>query len=117
MATRREFISGKGLRQTNAGEGAGAPAKPFVALGDTMRLGAPAMASDFEVILNPGPASRLEAASAALELIDRLENQMSVYRFHSELSLLNGKAPDGPVEVERRLFDLLHRAVQYSNET
>jgi len=117
MATRREFISGKGLREANAGEGAGAAPKPFIALGDTMRLGAPAMASDFEVILNPGPASRIEAASAALELIDQLENQMSVYRFHSELSLLNGKAPSGPVEVERRLFDLLHRAVQYSNET
>ena len=84
---------------------------------EAVRLSVPAMVSDFEVILNPGSAARLEAASAALELVERLEDQISVYRFHSELSLLNRRACDGPIEVERRLFDLLRRAVQVSNET
>lgn len=117
MSTRREFFSGKALRETSADVVVDPGRQPFVALGATVRLSVPAMVSDFEVILNPGPASRLEAASAALELVEQLENQMSVYRFHSELSLLNRRACDGPVEVERRLFDLLCRAVQYSNDT
>jgi thiamine biosynthesis lipoprotein len=116
MATRREFMAGKGRRETS--DGGGDPSsKPFSALGDTIRLGVPAMVSDFEIILNPGPASRIEAASNALELIERLEDQLSVYRFHTELSLLNGRAPNEAVPVERRLFELLRRAVQYSRET
>src|SRR5262249_6769744 len=75
------------------------------------------MASDFEVILNPGPASRLETASNALDLLEPLENQMSVYRFHSELSLLNGRAVYGPVDVEPQLFELLQQAVLFAGAT
>src|SRR5262249_26896743 len=95
-----------------------APPGPILpVVGNTVRLGTPAMASDFEVILNPGPASRLEAASAALDLLEPLENQMSVYRFHSELSLLDRPAVAGPVPVRRNLFELLQQAVQFSHET
>jgi thiamine biosynthesis lipoprotein len=119
MSSRRDFLSGKVLRDQVAEETDRPPAgeQPLLAVGDTVRLGSPAMASDFEVILNPGPAGRLEAASAALVLVDQLEEQMSVYRFHSELSRLNGRAADGPVVVERQLFDLLCRAVQFARET
>lgn len=119
MSNRRDFLSGKALRDQIAEAAAGAAAveQPLLAVGDTVRLGSPAMASDFEVVLNPGPAARLETASAALELVDRLEEQMSVYRFHSELSRLNARAADGPVVVERQFFELLRRAVQYAAET
>ena len=119
MSSRRDFLSGKVLRDQIAEDTDRPPAseQPLLAVGDTVRLGSPAMASDFEVILNPGPAGRLEAASAALVLVDQLEEQMSVYRFHSELSRLNGRAADGPVVVERQLFDLLCRAVQFARET
>ena len=104
--------------QLAASRGTPAAAQAIVAgVGETVRLGKPAMASDFEVILNSGPASRLEAASAALDLVDQLEDQMSIYRFYSELSRLNGLAADGPVVVERRLFELLERAVRYAFET
>src|SRR5438105_5852906 len=115
MSTRRDFLSRKALRDTLAELAeASAPGPILPVVGNTVRLGTPAMASDFEVILNPGPASRLETASAALDLLDRLENQMSVYRFHSELSRLNGRAIHGPVEVERQLFELLFQAVKYA---
>ena len=117
MSTRREFLAGKALRETSADVVVDPGRQPFVALGATVRLSVPAMVSDFEIILNPGPASRLEAASAALELVERLEDQMSVYRWHSELSRINGRAAEVPIEVERRLFDLLCRALQYSKET
>ncbi|MBI3860398.1 MAG: FAD:protein FMN transferase [Planctomycetia bacterium] len=115
MTTRREFLSGKPIFE--AGQGAEVAEQPLVALGDTVRLGTPAMASDFEVVLNPGPASRLEAASNALELVAQLEDQMSVYRAHTELSQLNARAADGPVQVEKQLFVLLQRAVAVSVET
>lgn len=114
-STRRDFLTGKGILEP---EGAHPDFElPFSALGNTIRLSTPAMASDFEVILNPGEGVQLEAASAALELVNRLEDQMSIYRPHTELSLLNARGAAGPVPVERRLFDLLRRAVQLSIET
>jgi thiamine biosynthesis lipoprotein len=119
MSSRRDFLSGQTLREQLAasGEMPAAAQASVAAVGETVRLDKPAMASDFEVILNSGPASRLEAASAALDLVDQLEDQMSIYRFYSELSRLNGLAADGPVLVERRLFELLERAVRYAFET
>jgi len=118
MSSRRDFLSGKALRDKLVESAEISPPGPVLpVVGNTVRLGTPAMASDFEVILNPGPASRLETASAALDLLEPLENQISVYRFHSELSLLNGRAVYGPVHVQRNLFELLHQAVEFSKET
>jgi thiamine biosynthesis lipoprotein len=119
MPNRRDILSGKAIRDeiAEAAVDSSFPEQPLRAVGDTVRLSSPAMASDFEVILNPGPASRLEAASAALLLVDQLEDQMSVYRFHSELSRLNARAAQGPVVVEPQLFALLFRAVQFSIAT
>src|SRR5579871_5069804 len=114
MSTRRDFLTGQALRDQLAEAAAiSVPGPILPVVGNTVHLGTPAMASDFEVVMNPGPAARLETASAALDLLEPLENQMSVYRFHSELSLLNGRAIHGPVEVERRLFELLYLALQY----
>lgn len=84
--------------------------------GNTVQLGKVAMASDFEVILNADARGMLSAASDALALIDRLEDQMSVYRPHSELSQLNARAATEPVVVEQQLFDLLRQTVDYATE-
>ena len=113
MSTRRDFLAGKGFLETE--RESPHTDMPLTELGDTIRLSTPAMASDFEVILNPGAGSRLEAASAALEIVNQLEDQLSVYRPHSELSLLNARGAVEPVPVERRLFELLQRAVQFSS--
>lgn len=48
-----------------------------------------------------------EAALAALDLIDQLEDELSIYRPHSVVSAINVTAADRPVEVEPRLFTLL----------
>lgn len=118
-SSRREFVTGKAIQaeiertgqrigdQVNVAVEIDPAARPIPSGGDTVRLGKVAMACDFEVILNPGPVSRLEAASAALDLVDRLEDQMSVYRPHTELSRLNRIAAERAVEVEPHLFDLL----------
>jgi thiamine biosynthesis lipoprotein len=54
---------------------------------------------------------------AALDLVDRLEQQMSVYRDDSEISRLNATAYDDPIEVEPRLFELLCLGVRLYYET
>ena len=53
----------------------------------------------------------------ALDLIEELELQMTVYRDDSEISELNRTAHLGPVPVERRLFGLLESAVAISRDT
>ncbi len=121
--SRRDFLTGKSLRDelqaaTNqlATECVIEPAAALP-VGGTIRLGKPAMACDFEVIFNAGPGAPLSAASAALDLVDQLEDQMTVYRPHGELAQLNARAAVGPVPVERRLFDLLRLAARLAEET
>ncbi|HVK08272.1 MAG TPA: FAD:protein FMN transferase, partial [Gemmataceae bacterium] len=57
------------------------------------------------------------AAQAALDLIDDLEDQLTVYRDTSEVSRLNATAAAGPVGVERTLFDLLAFAARVTRQT
>lgn len=77
-----------------------------------------AMACQFVVYLNAGRRSEAaEAAVESLDLVDALEDQMSVYRDHSEISQINQQAGLRPVPVEPRLFDLLAHAVELYHET
>ena len=122
---RRDFLSGRALQRQLAEAGGilatslddaervGQPPE----CGPTVRLSKQAMACDFEVILNPGPAARIDAAAMALDLIDVLEDQLSVYRPESEVSRLNARAAADWVDVEPRLFELLTLARQMSEAT
>lgn len=77
-----------------------------------------AMATTFEVAIPVGTLrDPLGAAEDALDLIDRLEDQMTVYRDHSEVVRLNETAADGFVEVERGLFELFARCAAWTRET
>jgi thiamine biosynthesis lipoprotein len=76
-----------------------------------------AMACQFEVLLPVTTPRALEAATAALDRVDRLENQLTVYRDTSEVSRLNRLAAQGPVPVEKRLFQLLSLAAELTNQT
>src|SRR5436305_5312622 len=67
-----------------------------------VRLGRRAMAAPFEILLPFGTPRALEAAESALDLIDALEGQLTVFRETSEVSSLNRRAADGPVSVEER---------------
>lgn len=67
-----------------------------------------AMACEFAIEYHA--ADGADAASAALEgldLIERLEDQLSIYRDHTEVAAINRMATDRAVEVEPRLFALL----------
>lgn len=70
-----------------------------------------AMATRFEIVLHGDDPRALRAAGEeALDEIDRLESQLSLYRPGSELARLNERAHAGPVRVTPGLFGLLERA-------
>ncbi|MBY0309236.1 MAG: FAD:protein FMN transferase, partial [Phycisphaerales bacterium] len=82
-----------------------------------VRVSRRAMATRFEVAVPYGTRNAIAAAEAALDLIDDLEDQLTVYRDHSEVSRLNATAADGPVVVEERLFGLLEACAGWTRET
>src|SRR5687768_14313570 len=66
-----------------------------------VRVSRKAMATTFEVGIPVGVHQNpINAATAALDVIDRLEDQMTVYRDHSEISRVNATAADEPFVVE-----------------
>jgi thiamine biosynthesis lipoprotein len=75
------------------------------------------MATTFEVMLPFGTPDALAAAEAALDAIDRLEAQLTVYRDTSEVSRLNRAAPHAAVPVEPGLFELLGLAARITAES
>lgn len=82
-----------------------------------VRVDRPAMGSFFEIRLPASMPGAVSLACGALDLIETLEAQMTVYREDSEISELNRTAHRGPVRVERRLFTLLESAVALSRQT
>src|SRR6266498_74509 len=77
-----------------------------------LRFSRRAMATTFEVVLPFGTPNALEAASAALDEIDRLEAQLTVYRDSSEMSRLNQLATYTSLVVEDGLFDLVETSAR-----
>jgi len=77
-----------------------------------------AMACQFAIYLNAGQhTGATEAAVEALDLVEQLEEQMSVFRDSSEISQINREADEQPIHVEPRLFGLLEEAVQLYEAT
>jgi thiamine biosynthesis lipoprotein len=77
-----------------------------------------AMGSRFEIVLPGDDRVRLQAAAEeALDEIERVEAQLSIYDDRSELTGINLFAAAGPVRVEPRLFALLDLAISTSRAT
>lgn len=118
-SSRRDFLAGRSLKSevesaaARAGEAILDGATPGEGTapqsGPTVRIGTRAMACDFHVMLNAGPDSSVETwhASDALNLVHRLEDQMTVYRETSDLLEINRLAASDAAPVEERLFELL----------
>lgn len=84
----------------------------------TLALARNAMNSRFEILLHGENEVALRAAAEeALEEIEKLHAQLSLYTATSELSQINARAAREPVRVEPRLFRLLQRAQQIHRET
>jgi FAD:protein FMN transferase len=77
-----------------------------------------AMACEFEVQL---AAARnddsMEHVFAALDLVEALETQLTVYRDDSEVIRINQQAAAEPVQVEPRLFSLIQQAAALHGDT
>lgn len=120
QTSRRDFLLGTAAA---GGPGDGDPVK-------TPRPGRPldgsylvhisrrAMACEFEICL-PAPqyAGDADIALEALDLVEQLEEQMSVFRASSEICRINRTAAQRPVEVEPQLFEVLDSAMQLYRET
>jgi thiamine biosynthesis lipoprotein len=76
-----------------------------------------AMACRFEVTLPASEEKGVVVATEALDEIDRLESQLTVFRPDSEVSFINRQAAIAAVKVEPALFDLLGLCQQLYAET
>ncbi len=85
--------------------------------GQLLKLQRQAMACQFACIWPAEDRSQTALVSDALELIGELEEQLSIYRPHSELSRLNELGNEHPISIEPQLFELLLRAVEFWKQT
>ncbi|MGL4511540.1 MAG: FAD:protein FMN transferase [Lacipirellulaceae bacterium] len=129
--SRRDFLRGRALFGAAAGaiEGAidatldralGGTASPEIdrTAARVQVLTRRAMACLFELRLITS-ASRNDAAAgmAALDVIEQVENELTVYRDHSDLVDLNRRAAAEPVAVSGELYRLLELCGRLWNET
>jgi thiamine biosynthesis lipoprotein len=84
---------------------------------DLLNASRAAMGSYFEVRLPAYAPGAAELATRALDLVDDLESQLTVYRDDSEIARINAEAHLGPVPIEPGLFDLLDRALALWRDT
>jgi FAD:protein FMN transferase len=89
------------------------PEMPTVHVEATRR----AMACDFAVRYHDCDRHLAEPMLAAFDEIESIEEQLTVYRDHSEVISLNRQAPAGPVRVTLELFSLLELAEKLNRET
>ncbi len=82
-----------------------------------IRVARRAMATTFEIALPQGTPRAVDAASAALDLIEEIEEQLTVYRDTGEVARLNATAAEGPVAIDPSLFQLLERCAGFTLET
>ena len=76
-----------------------------------------AMACRFEVTLPASTQSGVGIATEALNEVDEIERQLSVFKAESAVSLLNREAASRAVPVERSLFELLWLCKELYDET
>ncbi|HEX5104794.1 MAG TPA: FAD:protein FMN transferase [Pirellulaceae bacterium] len=122
--SRRAFLTGKSATEALADAVLGPPPQlpPPQGLRPAERqllsVSREAMACLFEVVFDAARYRGLtDAAIEALELVSRLEDQLTIYRETSEVARLNRRAADEAVAVEKGLFRLLQRAVALHDQT
>jgi thiamine biosynthesis lipoprotein len=82
-----------------------------------IRVQRPAMACRFEVLLSGEDARHVDAAREALDAVEALEAQLTVFRETSEVARLNQRAGREHVAVEAGLFALLQRCRELSEHS
>lgn len=118
---RRYFLRAPELART-AGETLGPFVSPAIQEREPegfalVRVSRRAMATRFEVAIPYGVPDAIAAAEDALDLIDELEDQLTVFREHSEICRINARAAFESMPVEAKLFDLLQFCACLTRET
>ena len=118
---RRQFLTG-GILNRNGNsqpdEARGQEQLQSRAASHLERYSKPAMACEFELLLNLHQyASAAEAALGAFQLIDSIEDQMSIYRDGSELSRVNREAARQFTSITPQLFEILRLSEQIFTST
>jgi len=84
----------------------------------TLVVGREAMACRFEIVFNAGEVADATAIAVdCLDLVDEIENRITVYRDTSELSRLNATAADGWQPVAADLLALLVQSRELHERT
>ncbi|MEX2093283.1 MAG: FAD:protein FMN transferase, partial [Pirellulales bacterium] len=131
--TRRDFLQGRAVVQSLAtaivGPDAGTleTSPQALSTADDSKRPAPStlmsfrrrvMACEFEVQLAAGRQDgSAERVLAALDLVESLEDQMTIYRADSDVLRINRQASAGPVPVEPRLFAMFQLAERLYRDT
>ncbi len=123
--TRRDFLSGKSAAEAlvDALAPSPSPLPPPSSVGveagsHLLSVSREAMACLFEIVFDAATyRDRTDIAVAALDLVERLEDQLTIFRDTSEIAAVNRRAVDEAVIVEEGLFHLLRRAVELSQAT
>jgi thiamine biosynthesis lipoprotein len=85
---------------------------------ESVRVARHAMATRFEILLHGGKEAELRAAGEeALDEVDRLEAQLSLYRPASEIARVNALAARQAVRVSPPVFQLFKHAQRLHEET
>src|SRR5262249_26032013 len=93
------------------------PARPALPSGYWQHVSRAAMAYRFEVTLPLEDQAGASAARQAPDEVDRLEDQLTIFRESSEVSFINREAAASPAPVERSLFSLLLLCRELCRET
>jgi thiamine biosynthesis lipoprotein len=107
---RREFLATLTGRRGEVAPEAGDP-------GYWIRVHRRAMACRFEITLAAADGAFVPAARAALDEIDELEDELSVFRATSTISEVNRRASCEPVVVPQHVIDLLSECQQLHRDT
>lgn len=82
------------------------------------KFGHEAMATTFEIFLaTDDEAYAASMAREAFQLLDNLEDKLSRFRPHSDVSIINQLEPGESVRLSIQAFDCLKMAFEISNET
>ncbi len=75
------------------------------------------MATEFVVMLPPWEVQNCDPVMEAMESLDEIEAALTIYRDSSEIAEVNRHASDQAVRVSASTFELLQRAIRWSERT
>ena len=124
--SRRDFLKGRGAARTLtdklrrwADKNVPSP-PPSTTIGRSalhVQASRRAMACEFEIQYHATDVDAAEGVMEAFDLIEAIEDQLTIYREQSEVVAINRSAAEGPVQVEPHLFSLLEQSERLHRET